>query len=334
MDEDRTMIVYLTASSGAFNASPASIQSYPKYVTFHLKEGWGTNLPEVGISVTPVSTSTGNWDWLATILGFDLGEVPLNSTPMFQTTDTMGTATFYVFPTAKYNITFTKAGYTIPSMILVPQDDDYIIYATAAETIYYRHGQDELAAVNVSIVQVPVNETYVFMNLTYLDTTSHTTGGTIDIWQKSEVPYTADALLSSWPVTGSSFTNSTGISHVQKVSGVVQANITHSDFGTILRSYTFQLNSVPVKFLGFGANIQLLVALGMMLFTAMLAGATHAKQIILVVGIEAVVFMSFGWFDIMMTRGIPLLAIQTAITLMIVYGVIANFAERKRREKY
>jgi len=331
MDEDRSATVYLTAAIIPFNASPATVQSYPKYVTFHVKQGWGESLDEVLVEMTPVSTSTGDWDWLATILGVDLGEVPLNTNAMNQTTDSLGTATFYIFPTAKYNVTFTKAGYTIPPMILVPRDDHYVIYATSADTTYFRNGRDELSAVNITITQNHLNSSYTYLNLTYLDTSAGTTGGTIAIWQKSSVPYGTASLIASWPVTGNSFTNSTGITHVQRVSGIVQANVTHSTFGTILRSYPFQLNSVPVEFLGFGDEIQLLVALGMMLFTAMLAGATHARQIIIVVGMEGVFFQTFGWFSAMVTRGVPNSAIWLAISVMFLYGILANFAERKRR---
>jgi PKD repeat protein len=336
MDSDRDEIINLTRISGTSNTANATLMNvYPKYVTFHVKEGWGTALSDVDINIQGISTSTGNWDWIVTLLGIPLNEVPVNNTAMSQTTDTLGRATFYMVPTAKYNVSFTKAGYTIPSMILVPQDNDYIVYATGTEQAYYEHGVNELEAVNITINRFDVNESYAYLNVTYIDTTGHTTGGVIDVLQSSEIPGTAPTLITSWPVTGNSFTNSTAISHTtSKVFGYVNATITHSDFGIIHRTYPFQFNTVPVSFLGFGANIQLLVALGIMLFTTMLAGATHARQVIFVVAIEGWIFDTFGWFDAMIARGVPHLSIWIALTAMVVFAFLANAEQRKRREKY
>jgi PKD repeat protein len=334
VDRDRSETIYLTAQETTNNSAITSVQSYPKYVTFHVKEGWGTAVSDVIITMVPVSTSTGDWDWLASILGVDLDEIPLNNESMSQSTDSLGTATFYVFPTGKYNLTFTKSGYTIPSMILVPRDDHYIIYATGTEQSYYRNGVDELQAVNITITRADVNTSYSYLNLTYYDSTGHTTGGYIDILQKNDTPGGAAILLKRIAVPSSSFTNSTGISHVEQISGYFNTNVTHSDFGNIKRAYPFQLNSVPISFLGFGKEIQLLVALGMVLFTAMLAGATHARQINFVIVIELVFFYTFHWFQAMIDRGVPETSIIIAIGLVAVVAIAANVEVRKKREKY
>ena len=71
---------------------------------------------------------------------------------MTQTTDDGGIAAFYIIPTSKYNVSFTKAGYTISSMVLVPTEDEYIVYATNTTApgagTFFEQGVSELMAVS------------------------------------------------------------------------------------------------------------------------------------------------------------------------------------------
>lgn len=329
MDADRDETVQLST------ATPSNVQSqvYPKYVTFHVKDGsmFGQPLDEVEISMIGISTSTGSYDWVVQLLGIPLSEVPINSSLMTQSTDSLGMATFYVIPTNKYNVTFTKAGYTIAPMILVPQDDNYIVTATSTESPFYRNGEDELTAVNISVTTTLYNASHAFINLTYNDSTLQTTGGYIEVLQKSDTAWAAPTRMAYWPVTGNSFSNSTVIVHIQQVSGYVSANVSHSEFGSILRTYPYSFNSVPVQFLGFGQDITLIVALGIMMFTVMLGGAAHARMLVVVVATEGWIFYTMHWFQSLFDRGVPEGAFTLALTLVFLVGIIANILMRKKR---
>lgn len=329
---------YLTVGSCPSNPDSTILTVYPHYVTFHVREGLGAVVPDVNVTVQGISTSAGNWDWIIQLLGLPLNEVPIHNTSMSQTTDSNGGSTFFMIPTGKYNVTFTKAGYTIPPMIFTAsrgqQDEDVIVWATTAGSDFYRAGVDETSSVNITVTRTSVNATFAYINMSYFDSTSHTTGGTIDVWAKNATPYGAPILLASWPALSSNFTNSTTITHTAAIDGYVQSNVTHSDFGTIERSYTFGFRAVPVKFLGFGEEIALLVALGMMMITAMLAGATHARQIVFVVCIEGWFFYFIGWFDSLLHRGVSEASLLLALILITVMAVLANWEIRKKREKY
>jgi hypothetical protein len=330
IDSDRTETVELSEAVEIPGVQP---QAYPKYVTFHVKDGsmFGQPLAEVGINVTGISTSSGDWDWVSQLIGVPLNEVPINTAHMYQSTDSLGRATFYVIPTAKYNITFTKVGYTIPPMILVPQDDDYIVTATSAISPFYRSGVDEISAINVTVTSTLYNESWAFLNFSYYDSTGHTTGGTVRVLQKSDTAWVADSVMASWPVTSSSFSNSTVVVHVQQVSGYIDANITHSDFGTIVRSYPYSFNSVPVQFLGFGSDITLIVALGIMLFTMMLGGAAHGRILLVIVSAEGWIMYTMHWFQSLFDRGVPETAFISALVFMFIIGILANILMRKKR---
>jgi PKD repeat protein len=319
---------YITVST----AQSPQLQVYPKFTTFHVKSSvFGAPLEGVNVSVRPVSTSMGEWDWVGTLLGLPIGEVNLDNTSLYQTTDSYGMATFFIVNTQKYNVTFTKTGYTINPMIVVPQDDNYIVTAVSADSEFYRHGEDELTAVNISITTTLYNTSHAFINMTYYDATGQTTGGYIQVIQKNDQPWTNPTVMATWPVTGNSFSNSTTIVHIQQVSGQVKTNITHNEFGTIVRSYPYQFNSVPVEFLGFGRDITLIVALGIMLFTMMLGAASHSRIMVVIVSVEGWIFYTMHWFQSLFDRGVPEGTFTLVLTLVFLTGIIANILMRKKR---
>jgi hypothetical protein len=260
-----------------------------------------------------------------------MGEVPLSSMEMHQISDDTGMSTFYVLPTTKYSVTFTKAGYTFTPMLLTPQDGDYIIWPTGVTSPFYRNGMDELSAVNITVTSTLFNSSHVFLNLTYYDSTGHTTGGTITVLQKSDQPWTANTVMATWPVPSNSFTNSTVIVHVQRVSGYVNANVTHSDFGLIQRSYPYSFNSVPVEFLGFGRDITLIVAIGIMVLTMMLGGPAHSRIMVIIVDIEGWIFYAMHWFQGLFDRGVSEDIFGTALLFVLILGILANILMRKKR---
>lgn len=311
------------------------MNTYPKYVTFHLKEGLGTPVTEVNVTIQGVSTSTGNWDWIVTLLGIPLDEVAINGTSMSQTTDSLGRATFYVIPTAKYNVTFTKTGYTFTPWVLVPQDDDYIKFADGTASSFFRDDYDELEMINITVNTVKINETHHFINMSYNDTLAHTTGGFVNVTSKNATPWGADTVIASWAVTGNSCTNSTVVAHPTQVSGLVSANVTQTDFGYVERSYPYTFKGVAVKFLGFTDDIALLVALGIMMLTVMLAGAAHARHTVVAMAFEGWIFYAIDWFHSLSAR-LPNgdYAIIGALIIVTVLGFVSHVEVRKKKEKY
>jgi PKD repeat protein len=307
------------------------VQSFPHYTTFHLKEGFGTPVAGVAVLMTPINTSLGDYGYLNSLIGIPISEVPLDTMVMSEVSDDEGRVTFYTLPTTKYNITFTKAGYTFTPMVLVPQDDDYIIWPTSTTSEFYRDGVDELSAINFTVTSTLYSPSVAFLNMTYLDTTGHTTGGTIRVIQKSDIAWDPPTVMAEWPVTGFSFSNSTAITHVQQVSGYIEANVTHSDFGQVVRSYPYSFNSVPVQFLGFGQDITLIVALGIMMMTMMLGGASHSRIMIIIVDLEGWIFYSMHWFQSLFDRGVSEDLFGTALLLVLIVGILANILMRKKR---
>jgi hypothetical protein len=359
----------ITASSGGYYASTSShivdaddtvsitltplfqqssiLQDYPHYVTFRTMKLTGGGIPDVAVTAQGYMTSTGNYDWLIDWIGIPIEEAPIHNTTMSALTDDYGAVTFLMVPTVKYNMTFTLAGYTFSNLRLMPQDNEYIIYPEGQpEAVFYPvAGMSELEAVNITITTADKTSSIKFVNISYYDKLGHTTGGYVDVLLKNETPFGRNFLLYCWtvseqknPWTGAvdlnNWTNSSEVDHTVAVSGFVNTNVTNTDFGFIKRSFGFSFFSIPVTFLGFGYEIALLVAMGIMLFTAMLGGASNAKQVAFVVCIEGWVFYSMHWYDSLIARGVPAEVISMALLIATVFAFVANMGVRKRKEKY
>jgi len=208
------------------------------------------------------------------------------------------------------------------------------VYAMAIGSVgtdpNYEHGVNELQAVRMVFTTAAINSTHSYLNMSYNDTTGHTTGGYVDVLEKSTTPRAADTLNIRWYVTSSVETNSTIIAHPQGASGKVQSHINVAGIGPVNRTFPYSLAGPPVEFMGFGAEIRLLVALGIMLLTAMLAGAVTGRPVLVVVAMEGWIFYSTGFFQAMIDRGTPALTVSIALIMMSVIAIAANVPYRRK----
>jgi PKD repeat protein len=339
IDGDRSETVSLTKSTTAIGA--ASQQSYPVYVAVHFIEGLGTPVQNVSVTAVPYSTSTSSYAYLAALLGIPLDQAPMQNQSMSQTSGSDGKVAFYVLPTTQYNFSYSKAGctftppYTFTSF--ANQQDIYIAVTSGTDTSVFQSGQDVNDAISFSVQTVTINETAFFLNMTYTDTSATTTSGTVSVVVQNNTPYQSDTTIVSWPVSGSSVTNSTLVLHssITQVSGTAYANITSSTFGVVNRDVQFSVRGQAVKFMGFGGEIALLFSLFIMMMTIMLGTAQTARQVTMAgLAFEIWVFYAIGWFDSLIARGVPETAIVLAASIVTVAAAFSLFEIRKKKEKY
>lgn len=280
-------------------ASGVSQQGYPHYVTFKVISGFGAPISDVVVNATGVNTSTGDFDFIPQLMGIPLNEVPVGTAEMSMSTDSEGAVTFYMVPTVKYNMTFTKAGYTITPRLLTPQDNTYIVYADSAS---FTVDGNKLGGINISLSAAAINTTHAFLNLTYDDTTTSTTGGVITIYKDSTSRTESTTAVAIMPVTGDSFTNSTVV--VVGTTGSsyrVVVNAT-TDTGQYISTFAHQFKGNGIDIPGFDAETQLWLALFIIIFTAAFAGATHSPQMAVVLCVESWIFWAVGWLDALVSE--------------------------------
>jgi hypothetical protein len=198
-----------------------------------------------------------------------------------------------------------------------------------------------LTDLNVTVKATKFNDTVGFLNVTYNDITSTTTGGTIKVYKPNETRGSADVLLATYPITWDNFTNSSTISIPttgQSVKVVVNAE-TADPSVDVIRNFAVSFTGTPITLAGFDATITLWFAIFLIIFTAMFAGASHAPQISIVICIEAWIFYAIGFlnplFDMFASR--TGLGGESVIFIGLVAGtffaVLWNFQEGKKKEK-
>jgi PKD repeat protein len=296
---------------------PISIEQLdsPKPVQFRVQSTTGKEIVNAGVSIQGISTTTGVWDWLFTLLGIPLGEAPIQSTYMNGTTDSYGDIEFLMIPTVKYNITTVAEGYTFPLYYIVPHDSEYTIVANNNETYFGWTITDPVdnGTKSMTVTSNKISDVLGQITVKYNDTGLTTTGGFINMTEGSTLYFSIPALNSI---------NETRDFVIPKegVSVKVSANIT-STIGEYKRYFAVTFNGQPVTVGGLPSDVIMWVAFGLMMLTTLLAGVKEARHVAIVICLEAWSFLSFGWFQplvdkngIIMIIGLFLLA--TVITIL------------------
>jgi hypothetical protein len=246
-------------------------------------------------------------------------------------------ASFYVLPTTQYNISFSAVGHTFdPPYIFTSFANPQIIYVIthSSNASFVANDVDVNSAINFNVLATPVNDTALYLNMTYLDTTGTTTSGTVDVIAENNTPYQPNTTVASWSITSSSATDSILIIHQQQLNLQVKGKFITTQFGTVNREYGFAVKGPAVSFMGFSSNIALLFALGVMMMTVMLATAMAARQVAVIMCLESWIFYSLGWLNSLIARGVPESLILLGMTIATVASIFAVFETRKKREKY
>lgn len=336
---DTTKTIAMTPT-GLSNKNSVSLTN-TVYATLHFTEGFGTPISGVIITAVPYNTSMGDYSFLESLLGIPLSSAAIESETMHQISGSDGKGSFYALPTTYYRFTFSKSGYTFnPSEIFTSFEgtqDIYIVGSSNTSTSYLTNSTDQLTAISYSVETVKINSTAYFLNVSYDDTTGSTTSGTITITQKSTVPYTADTVVASIPITSSSEEYSTVIhSSSFEVSGTSALVVNTGKFGNVQRDAFYTIKGQPVSFMGFGGEIALLFALFIMMMTVMLGTAGPTARQVTVAGLcaELWIFYAIGWFQSLIDRGVSEQVLIIGMIIVSIMAIVGVFELRKKKEKY
>jgi PKD repeat protein len=310
----------------------------PKSVRFHIQTIWGKALPGATVSAIGMGTSTGNWDWVETLLSIPLSTVGINTTPMVDTTDSNGNIVFLMVPSVKYNITTTLTGYTFPPFYVTPQDTQYNIVADLNGTGWWGpSGNNTLEQYNISVTSTKLTDTVGQIIINFTDVSGSTIGGNITIAQdNTTVRGGPDEVIVIIPITSSSMNESQNVTVPQEGSAYkVFVNPYGAEGPDIkaIRSFAVWFKGHPITFAGFSPTILLWFSMFLIIFLAMFAGATHAPQMAIILCITSWVLYGMGWLDPIETNlwvGTPVLVFTLGFaTVMAIWW---NLREGKRKE--
>jgi hypothetical protein len=330
-DADASHALTMTPAS---SSTDISLSGTPKDVKFHVVSFFGAPIPNARVYAQGISTTTGSFDWVASLLGIDFGETPIQNTSMTDTTDSNGDIVFLMLPSIKYNITTVASGYTFPATIIAPQAKEYILVANMNQT-WFSGGNDTLKDVNVSVSWVKHNATFSFANITYLDSNSMTTGGNIKVFLSKPGQVANISPVAVMNITASSCSNSTLLpTPTGGADYTLAVNATLSNGENVYRTFTHYFKGSPVNLPGWTSETLLWLSLFIIIFTAGFAGALHSPQMSVILCVEAWIFWGIGWLDALMTQYWYTEAVVVGIMVLATFlSIWWNIAEGKAKGK-
>jgi PKD repeat protein len=320
----RVAYINVTATTGE-NGTLIDIGGTPKIVQFRIQTVWGEEIPGATISIQGITTTTGAFGYIISLLNLPLNEAPIANTLLTGTTDTFGVAEFLMVPTTKYNVTVTAPGYTFPSLYVYPHNNEYVITANILEEQKWVQTQSTFVGnmfMNVSTIRT--TDAYQGVNVSFIDTTGTASGGFINITQGSTV------LRSAAITPPSMWVNQSVTVPIGGTSVLIRADIVATN-GTFNKTTTVSFVGPPVTIPGISPIILQWVAFGCIILMALMAKASTAPHVSIIVVLFAWFFLFIGWFA-------PLVAAQgmskvvMLFSLATVIAILWNFREGKRQE--
>lgn len=353
------------------SVNPYYVKYPPKDVRFHVQTLSGTSLSLAHVEATPIQTTLGNYAYVASLFGYDLQAVPLETLALNGSTDSRGDITFAMMTDVQYSIVTTKTGYTFPTLNITPHDDNYLITANYAGSLFVVNGTSPAASVTFTTSYIRINQTTAFVNLSYVDFAGATTSGQINITQTNrtatnlsnrvQVASTTFTGNSSWanytfydgavagcPASKAAIYNSTGsIVGCSNQTLVNDASYQtgcagNTPTGTVYQTGTVWFKSFASPIAGLSPEFALFIALFIMMFTALMAGTSTAPAVSLVVTFEGWVFYGMNMFVLMdgptvtdLTTGITGAAtlVPSVLTIMTFITIVWLFVEYRRKGK-
>lgn len=307
------------------NASTVSNQAPPKIVQFHAVSIWGKQIANATITVQGLSTTTGTWSWVSTLLSIPLDEAPIQNSLMTGVTDSYGTTEFTLVPTTKYNVTATSVGYIFPSIYIYPHDNEYTIVASGTnDTSWVNSGAGVAATKIINVSTVKFTDTLQAVNVSYVDTTATTTGGYINITQGATV------LVSHHIVSSSFWLNQSVTVPIGGTSVTVDANIITSG-GNVSKSYMVSFTGPPVTLAGIDPEIMMWMSLFLIVLTGLIATSSTGPAVSIIVCFEAWFFLAVGWLN-SLVADVGLSQVVGLFSLATILAVLWTLRDGKRKE--
>jgi PKD repeat protein len=341
---------------------------YPtKDVRFHLQTIWGQSLPGARVLANASQTTLGNYSYVASLYGYQFANVPLNTLTLNGTTDSRGDITFAMMADTQYLMNYTLVGYTFPSgTTITPHDDNYVIYANFVGSTFITNGTSPQASINYSVLTNRTNTTSAKIFVNFSDTAGSTTGGFVTLYRtnstfgnnspnivfvnesftgnSSITNYTfIDTPTASCPVSNATVYNGTGLLvgcyNVTLVNGqsCSAKTIGYTPNGNVAVQDPIWFRNIASPIAGLSAEFALFMALGILMFTAMMAGISTAPPVSLAVTFEGWIFYGSNMLNLIdsvaYVGGIGISSVEVVLTMMTFISIIFLFVSYRRSGK-
>lgn len=281
----------------------------PHYVKFIVKKIWGTVYNNVTVDVYTGTSA--------------IGISQLNGT-----TGTDGAVTFKLYENTQYTLTFISAEYGINKQLtLYPIDSLYYIFVSATDDPWTEFDTPISEGININVTKEKINLTHAYINVSYTDYLSGTTGTLVYLNQTNQSNRTGPQnITDSYNAGAGNFTHSFIVENYKGQGYFVHFIGSHTIYGNIDVTYTVHFPTT-IGFFGIPDKAWLYFAVLIMIFTGAIFTARSAEQGALLVCFEGWIFMFFGWFNT-----VNELQVTAGLILATVVAVAANFIRFEKKE--
>jgi len=305
---DVEKVIYLAPLEGEMEQG-VGISYPPHQVEFACVDMFGNPLANVYVQATPISTTTGSWDWLLNLFGIKNESISyfINQT-LNGTTDSRGAITFVMMENVEYEVRFVNESLGINKTIRIyPKADHYTVILTPVTSSIV--SSEDYITFNLSYEIIDEEE--INLSLVYNDGLNQTKNLTFFV-------YNSTALLYSQNFTNTSnITVSYTVPYKAGEEYMWGYSAFHSRFGEMGRSRILRI----AWFLDLGISRAYCtwIAIAIILFLTAMFSFTTVKFGYVAIPIVSLIFAFIGW--------LPNISI---IIIALCLGILAYMGKREK----
>jgi PKD repeat protein len=289
----------------------------PNLVRFTVKYWYGDPIPNVNVTAQGFESTAGSGTladattFLGNLFGFDFVTTPIQSTLMVGRTGEDGAITFWMVENVNYHLTFEKNGVQLVSPLdLYPKEYEYPITVGGAAVA------DQYTTTNSTFSSNPLNATYSYINVSYVDTAIRTTSVKLTIEKIVNATTTTEVYTKSeYGVASANFSGYYfPVSHAGD-QYYVTLFTDHLDFGA--KNET-KLVTIPGRQLDLrltNTDFYSWIALALIYLIAQIGGGRKTREVAVALTLFSAVMFFAGWLPI------STLLLQTALMFAILYYI-------------
>ena len=305
--KDMEKVIYLTPFEGA--AEQGIGISYPPHqVEFACVDMFGNPLQNVYVEATPISTTTGSWDWLLKLFGIRNESISYYTNQTLNgTTDSRGAITFVMIENVEYEVRFLNESLGINKTIRIyPKADHYTVVLTATTSSVT--SSEDYITFNLSyeIVDDEIN-----LSLTYNDALDQTQNLTFFVYNSTTLLYQQNFTNTSNVNVSYTVPYKPGEEYMWGYSAF------HSRFGEMGRSRILRI--AWFLDLGISRTYCTWIAIAIILFLTGMFSFTTVKFGYVAIPMVSLIFAYIGW--------LPNISI---IIIALCLGILAYMSKREK----
>ena len=305
--EDTEKIFYLTPFEGEVEQG-VGISYPPHQVEFACVDMFGNPLANVYVEATPISTTTGAWDWLLNLFGIKNESISyFTNQTLNGTTDSRGAITFVMMENVEYEVRFVNESLGINKTIRIhPKADHYTVILTPVTSSIV--SSEDYIAFNLSY---EVGDDEITLSLVYNDTLAQTQNLTFFVYNSTSLLYQQNFTNVSNVSVSYTVPYKAGEEYMWGYSAF------HSKFGKMGRSRILRI----AWFLDFGISRTYCtwIAIAIILFLTGMFSFTTVKFGYVAIPMVSLIFAYIGW--------LPNISI---IIIALCLGILAYMSKREK----